>query len=100
MKEIFRKLRVLAWIVQTSADENDRQTATAELVPICAPTGYALFKNLGKAPTYPSFPLMGPSGQCSRSKKTAMSTRCPLAIPKSRRMSHTSQIGMKKLGSS
>ncbi|MGA8797014.1 MAG: hypothetical protein WB526_08115, partial [Candidatus Cybelea sp.] len=60
MKEIFRKLRVLAWIVQTSADENDRQTATTELVPICAPTGYALFKNLGEAPTVSIIPANGP----------------------------------------
>jgi len=100
MKEIFRKLRVLAWIVQTSPDENDSEMATAELVPICAPTGYALFKNLGESPTVSIIPRMDPSGQCSRSKKTAMSTRCPLAIPKSRRTSQVSQIGMKKRGSS
>jgi hypothetical protein len=60
MKETFRKLRVLAWIVQTLPDENDSEMATAELVPICAPTGYAPFKNLGQSRTVSIIPASGP----------------------------------------
>jgi hypothetical protein len=60
MKETFRKLRVLAWIVQTSPDENDSEMVTAEIVPICAPTGYALFTNLGESPAVSIIPADGP----------------------------------------
>ena len=60
MKEIFRKLRVLAWIVQISPGENDSEMATAELVPICAPTGYALFRNGGGSPAASIIPANGP----------------------------------------
>jgi hypothetical protein len=60
MKEIFRKLRVLAWIVQTSPGENDAEMATAELVPICAPTGNALFKDLGESLAVSVIPANGP----------------------------------------
>jgi len=59
MKDIFRKQRVLAWIVQRSPDEDDPEMAIAELVPICAPTGYALFKNLGESGAVSIIPANG-----------------------------------------
>ncbi len=60
MKDIFRKQRVLAWIVQRSLDEDDADMAIAELVPICTPTGYALFKNPGESAAVSVIPANGP----------------------------------------
>jgi len=60
MKSNFCKQRVLAWIVQTAPDENDDEMSLAEIVPICAPEGYALFKNFGESPKVSIIPGNGP----------------------------------------
>lgn len=59
MKEISRKQRVLAWVAQTAPDENDGEMSLAEIVPIYAPDGYALFKNLGETPNVAVIPASG-----------------------------------------